>query len=72
MLVLPAGVGHRRLGAGDGLQVIGAYPRGQSHFDMKRKGRAIPKVSLPSTDPFYGKDGPLIKAWRREISGFGT
>src|SRR4051794_37831851 len=44
MLVLPAGVGHRRLGADDGLKVIGAYPRGQSHYDMKRTGRAIPKV----------------------------
>jgi len=28
MLVIPAGVGHRRLGGDDGLKVIGAYPRG--------------------------------------------
>jgi len=28
MLVLPAGVGHRRVGGDDGLKVIGAYPRG--------------------------------------------
>lgn len=27
----------------DGLKVIGAYPRGQSHYDMKRKGRAMPR-----------------------------
>ena len=64
MLVLPAGVGHRRVGGDDGLKVIGAYPRGQSHYDMKRRGRAIPKVGLPSTDPFYGADGPLVRAWR--------
>jgi uncharacterized protein YjlB len=64
MLILPAGVGHRRVGDDDGLKVIGAYPRGQSHYDMKRKGRRIPKVALPSTDPFYGEDGPLIRAWR--------
>ncbi len=64
MLVLPAGVGHRRLGGDDGLKVIGAYPRGQSHFDMKRRGRVIPKVTLPSTDPFYGTAGPLLKIWR--------
>jgi uncharacterized protein YjlB len=64
MLVLPAGVGHRRLGGDDGLKVIGAYPQGQSHYDMKRRGRAIPKVRLPSTDPFYGTDGPLVTAWQ--------
>ena len=82
MLVIPAGVGHRRLGADDGLKVIGAYPRGQSHYDMKRRGRAIPRVALPSADPFYGPDGPLIEAWRpvrrkrpfqhSELSAFGT
>src|SRR5689334_10889492 len=38
MVILPAGIGHRRVGDDDGLKVIGAYPRGQSHFDMKRKG----------------------------------
>lgn len=64
MLVLPAGVGHRRIGDDEGLKVIGAYPRGQSHFDMKRKGRATPKVRLPAKDPFYGPDGPLIRAWQ--------
>ena len=64
MLVLPAGVGHRRLGGDDDLKVIGAYPRGQSHYDMKRHGRAIPRVGLPASDPFYGVDGPLITAWQ--------
>src|SRR5689334_18227633 len=28
MIVLPAGVGHRRIGDDEGLKVIGAYPRG--------------------------------------------
>lgn len=65
MLVIPSGVGHRRLGDDDGLKVIGAYPPGQSHFNMKRKGRAIPKVPLPPTDPFYGEAGPLLKCWSR-------
>jgi uncharacterized protein YjlB len=64
MLVLPAGTGHRRVGGDDGLKVIGAYPRGQSHYDMKRRGRAVPQVALASADPFYGDDGPLVKAWR--------
>jgi uncharacterized protein YjlB len=62
MLVLPAGVGHRRVSESQ-VEVVGAYPRGQSHYDMKRKGRRIPRVALPSTDPFYGPDGSLLKAW---------
>jgi len=62
MLVLPAGVGHRRVSATD-VKGIGAYPRGQSHYDMKREGRKIPHVALPLTDPFYGPDGPLTTAW---------
>lgn len=64
MLILPAGVGHRRVGRDDGLKVVGAYPRGQAQYDIKRTGRALPKVALPSTDPFYGSEGPLIKAWK--------
>jgi uncharacterized protein YjlB len=63
MLVLPAGVGHRRLGGDDGLKVIGTYPPGQSRFDMKRRGRAAPRVGLRWKDPFYGADRPLIEAW---------
>jgi uncharacterized protein YjlB len=68
MLVLPAGVGHRRVGDDAGLKVIGAYPRGQSNFDMKRKGRRIPNVPLPATDPFYGEEGPVVAIWGAEIS----
>ena len=35
MLVIPAGVGHRRIGDDAGLKVVGAYPPGQSHFNIK-------------------------------------
>ena len=62
MLVLPAGVGHRRV-SGNDVKAIGAYPRGQSHYDVKRQGHTTPKVPLPLTDPFYGPDGPLTTAW---------
>ena len=63
MIVIPAGVGHCRVGSDEGLKVVGAYPPGQSHFDMKRKGRVVPKVTLPRANPFYGCDGPLIRFW---------
>jgi uncharacterized protein YjlB len=64
MLVLPAGTGHRRISRDDDLKVVGAYPPGQGHFNMKRKGLAIPKVPLPLTDPFYGVNGPVVRAWK--------
>jgi uncharacterized protein YjlB len=63
MLILPAGIGHRRVGDDEGLKVVGAYPRGQAQFNIKRSGRALPKVVLPATDPFYGEDGPLVHFW---------
>jgi hypothetical protein len=47
------------------LKVIGAYPPGQSHFTMKRKGQAVPRVRLPDTDPFYGPAGPLTRCWTK-------
>ena len=64
LLILPAGVGHRRIGNEEGLQVIGAYPEGQADYDLKRKGHAVPRVPLPRTDPFFGEDGPLVRAWK--------
>jgi uncharacterized protein YjlB len=65
MLAIPAGVGHRRVGEATGLKVIGAYPHGQSHFTMKRTGRAVPRVKLPDTDPFYGPAGALTQCWTK-------
>jgi len=75
MLIIPAGVGHRRIGENEGLKVVGAYPRGQSHYDMKRVGRAVPRIPVPDMDPFYGEDGPVVRSWklpfRRVASGAG-
>jgi uncharacterized protein YjlB len=69
MLVLPAGVGHRRVSHDERLRVVGAYPRGQAHFDMKRKGRRVPRVALPQTDPIEGENGAVPRIWREESSG---
>lgn len=67
LLVLPAGTGHKRLGDGAGLKVVGCYPKGQSHYTMKRpekyRGGRQPRVKLPETDPFYGENGPLPVLW---------
>jgi uncharacterized protein YjlB len=61
MLILPAGVGHRRVSDDKGLKVVGAYPFGQAHFDMKRTGRSVPRVPLPKTDPFEGEGGAVTR-----------
>jgi len=63
ILAIPAGVGHCRVGEATDLKVIGAYPPGQSHFTIKRKGRSVPRVKLPDADPFYGPAGPLTRCW---------
>lgn len=70
-LLIPAGVGHKRLSSEAGLLVIGAYPRGQSP-DLMREGEAnahairdrIEAVPFPGTDPITGDTGPMWEAWR--------
>lgn len=70
VLVLPAGVAHKNLGAGSDFLVVGAYPDGQN-WDLKRgrpgerpeADRNIERVSLPRRDPVYGADGPLLDRW---------
>ena len=64
MLAIPSGVGHRRVGEAVGLKVIGAYPPGQSHFTMKRKGRVVPEseaaVDRPILRPGRTADAMLV------------
>jgi uncharacterized protein YjlB len=70
-VVIPAGVGHCRRSPDDGLVVVGAYPRGQENYDLKRANAAdraqaldeIVHVGLPEADPVRGHDGPLLRLW---------
>ena len=70
VLVLPAGVAHKNLGADRDFQVVGAYPDGQD-WDLKRgepgdrpeADRNIERVALPSHDPLYGRNGPVMEHW---------
>jgi uncharacterized protein YjlB len=68
--VLPAGVGHKQLSCVGSLGVVGAYPAGQvadacrpdaSRFDARMA--TICSLALPSADPVYGVDGPLMRRW---------
>jgi uncharacterized protein YjlB len=74
VVIIPAGVAHKNLGAGGNFRVVGAYPLGQSPDMCYGKAGERPQaddriagVSLPRMDPVYGADGPLKAYW--EISG---
>ena len=70
VVVIPAGVGHKRLGdKHDGFTVVGGYP-GQDgtvtrpgEETVEEARRAIAALLLPRADPVLGNDGPLVKAW---------
>jgi uncharacterized protein YjlB len=72
VVLIPAGVGHKNLGASSDLLVVGAYPPGQQ-WDLCRGEPGerpqvlhnIEAVPMPATDPIYGEPGPLHNHWRQ-------
>lgn len=70
VVIIPAGVSHKKVEEADGFRCLGAYPDGQE-YDMNygKPGERptadenIKKVSLPENDPLFGNDGPLVKNW---------
>jgi uncharacterized protein YjlB len=70
VVVIPAGVAHKREAASSDLLVIGSYPKGQRP-DMCRAERAghddalaqLDKVPLPAHDPVTGRESPLLDCW---------
>jgi uncharacterized protein YjlB len=71
VIVIPAGVGHKNLGASDDFGVVGAYPDGRD-WDLLtgRPGERpqadhnIAALPVPGQDPVYGMNGPLREIWR--------
>lgn len=70
VIVIPAGVAHRRLSSSDDFLVVGCYPPGQDWDllrgdagDRPQADRNIASVPLPQSDPVGGKDGPLVERW---------
>lgn len=69
--ILPAGTGHQCLKASDDFLVVGAYPSTgtydecTSFEDRKKALSSILRTARPRKDPVYGKDGPLLRAWRK-------
>ncbi len=70
VVVVPAGVAHRKVGASADFLVVGAYPGG-SEYDIRRgnpaehaaAARAVTAVPLPDRDPVFGRDGHLRRLW---------
>jgi uncharacterized protein YjlB len=73
--ILPAGTGHQCLKASEDFLVVGAYPPSGTYDectsleDRKKALTAIPRVARPRKDPVYGKDGPVMRAWRKPTTG---
>jgi uncharacterized protein YjlB len=71
VVVIPAGVAHKRETASADLLVIGAYPRGQDpdicRAEIGRRDKAIGNIAavpLPTADPVTGSAAPLLECWR--------
>ncbi|HSR31911.1 MAG TPA: cupin domain-containing protein [Anaerolineae bacterium] len=71
VVIIPAGVAHKNLGASPDFRVVGSYPQGQS-WDMNygqpgerpRADENIARVPLPAMDPLYAEAGPLLSLWQ--------
>ena len=67
IILIPAGVAHKRLSSSGGFALVGAYPEGQ-HPDMqygKKEERPvvlenIERVPLPFADPVLGSTGTIL------------
>jgi uncharacterized protein YjlB len=70
VVVVPAGVAHRRLEASGDFLLVGAYPPGMDWDLLKGEAgerpqadRNIEAVPMPESDPVRGRDGGLLRAW---------
>jgi uncharacterized protein YjlB len=72
VVVIPAGVAHKRESASADLLVIGSYPKGQRpdicRADAGCRDKSVGNVAhvpLPARDPVTGEEAPLLDRWRR-------
>jgi uncharacterized protein YjlB len=70
--ILPAGTGHQLISASEDFCVVGAYPPGPpmqitrpTPENHAKALKTIPEVTVPETDPVTGKNGALVKLWKR-------
>lgn len=78
VLVVPAGVSHKRTWGSSAFRVVGAYADG-ADYDMNMGGEGerpeadhrIARTPLPTADPLHGPSGPLIRRWREAARSAG-
>ena len=70
VIILPAGVGHKKLDASSDFAVVGAYPEGRDWDVLKGEPGERPKadeniarLSIPKSDPLLGINDGLPKIW---------
>ena len=75
VVVIPAGVSHKNLGASRDFGVVGAYPKGQNwdmHYGKPGERPAaderIAQVAMPTSDPVFGADGPMEAHWQKKVA----
>lgn len=71
VVLLPAGVAHKKLDATQGFEIVGAYPSNGDDFDFQYGDASdyeaikenIHNVSTPLTDPVTGDPGDMDEYW---------
>ena len=72
VLIIPAGVAHKKVVSSDNFICLGAYPAGKQ-FDINygkgderpQADKNIASLPLPLYDPVFGKNGLLFQFWKR-------
>ncbi|WP_461101665.1 cupin domain-containing protein [Spirosoma koreense] len=70
IIVIPAGVGHKKLEASADFGVVGAYPDGRMYDVLRGQAGERPQadkniaaVPIPATDPLLGRKGGVVEFW---------
>jgi len=70
VIVIPAGVGHKKIESSADFALVGAYPNGSDYDILTGKpdernyaSSNISKVPTPELDPIFGLNGGLLKLW---------
>jgi uncharacterized protein YjlB len=70
VVIIPAGVGHKKLSSSASFGVVGAYPSGQQpdicradQRSCRQAAERAARVFIPASDPVHGPGGPMSDYW---------